>query len=120
MRTTSFLRPGTRAEAVAALRDERGQVSDEIEALISARVRSLRSASATTPPDTSPGTTANAFAPPPICDACGPCSEADALYCSRCGRRLASRPSCDGCKAELSPDSRYCDRCGRQVAPRSS
>jgi len=104
------------AEAVAALRDERGPVSDDIEALISARMLSLRSAGATTPPDTSPGITADASGPPPVCDVCGPRPEPDALYCARCGRRLASRPPCDGCGADLSPSSRYCDRCGRQVA----
>jgi hypothetical protein len=104
------------AEAVAALRDERGPVSDDIEALISARVLSLRSASAVTPPDTPPGIAADDSGPAPVCDACGPCPEPDALYCSRCGRRLATRPRCDGCGADLSPGSRYCDRCGRQVA----
>ncbi len=104
------------AEAIAALRDERERVPNDIEALISARVLSLRSASATMPPDTAPGIPSDASGPPPVCDACGPRAEPDALYCSWCGRRLVSHAPCDGCGAELSPSSRYCDRCGRQVA----
>jgi hypothetical protein len=59
------------AEAVAAMRAEEahGRV-DDIEAMIAARARALRDGS------------------PPACAACGPRAEADAVFCSNCGRPL--------------------------------
>ena len=78
------------AAAVAALRDEEGPVSDDIEALIAARVRSLRSASATTSPDTPATIPSDSTGPLPACGACGPCAEPDALYCSACGGPVAA------------------------------
>lgn len=102
--------------AVEALRDEREPVSSDIEALIAARVRSLRSASATTSLDTWPQIQSATSAPIPACVVCGPRPEPDARYCSGCGLPLGSRPACDRCGAALSPDSRYCATCGRQVA----
>ncbi len=104
------------AEAVAALRDERGPVSDDIEALIFARVLSIRSASATTPPDTSPVIPSDASRPHPVCDACGPRPEPEAVFCSTCGVRLRSVSLCARCGAALAPGSRFCDSCGRPVA----
>ena len=76
--------------AVEALRHEQaGAVSNDIEALIAAKVRSLRSATAATPSDTSPP-----FSPAsgsgPACDTCGPRPEPDALFCSTCGRPVAA------------------------------
>lgn len=91
------------AEALEALRTEEGEGTNDIEALIAAKVRSLRSASAAT----SLGS--------PSCDTCGPRPEPDALFCSSCGRRLASAP-CDRCGAALVPGSRFCEGCGRPVA----
>ena len=104
------------AAAVDALRDEREPVSSDIEVLIAAKVRSLRSASATTSLDTWPPIPSDASGPIPACETCGPRPEPDALYCSHCGRRLGSHPGCDRCGAALSSDSRYCTSCGRQVA----
>jgi hypothetical protein len=86
------------AAALNALRQESEQAPDDIEALIAAKVRALRSASAPT--------SSNA----------GPRPEPDAIFCSTCGRRLPDRSSCDRCGATLTPDSRFCEGCGRQVA----
>lgn len=102
--------------AVEALRGEQaGLVSNDIEALIAAKVRSLRSAPATTPLDTCPPPAA-ASGSGPACDICGPRPEPDAVYCSTCGRRLAARQYCDRCGAGLVPGSRFCEACGRPVA----
>jgi len=67
------------AAALEVLRSEQaGPASDDLEALIAARVRSLRSASATKSSNTgSPG-----------CPTCGPRPEGDAVFCSNCGVRL--------------------------------
>jgi hypothetical protein len=95
------------AAALDALRKEQaGPASDDLEAMIAAKVRSLRSASATTPPDTST----------PACSACGPRPEADAVFCSNCGRRLPTSQACGRCGAALLPDSKFCEGCGRPVA----
>lgn len=107
------------AAAVEALRREQaGLVSNDIEALIAARVRSLRSArsaAATTSPDTFSPLTAGAGSGP-ACDTCGPRPEPDAVYCSTCGRPLTARQYCDRCGAGLVPGSRFCEACGRPVA----
>jgi hypothetical protein len=69
-------------EALKALRGEQaGAVSEDLEALIAVKVRALRSASATAPPNSS------ALA----CITCGPRPEPNAVFCSTCGLRL--RPS---------------------------
>jgi hypothetical protein len=102
--------------AVEALRhEEAGAVPNDIEALIAARVRSLRSATATTPVDTFPPLSA-ASGSGPACDTCGPRPEPDAVYCSTCGRPLTARQYCDRCGAGLVPGSRFCEACGRPVA----
>jgi hypothetical protein len=50
-----------------------------------------------------------------VCPACGPRPEADAVYCSNCGRYLRDR--CADCGAPvLSPDARYCTGCGNRLA----
>jgi hypothetical protein len=104
-------------EAVDALRvEEVGAASNDLEVLIAARVRSLRSAAANPPSATPPppGATSDAG---PLCDHCGPRPEADAVFCSTCGRSLAAqRYYCDRCGAGLVPASRYCEACGRPVA----
>jgi hypothetical protein len=106
------------AAAVEALREEQAAVSNDVEALIAARVRSLRSASTATsldpPPDLSPPPRSSDSAP--TCDACGPRPEPDAIFCSSCGRRLASNAPCARCGAALVPGSRFCEGCGRPVA----
>jgi rRNA maturation endonuclease Nob1 len=108
-----FLKDKYTAAALDALRHESEEVaSDDLEAMIAAKVRALRSASAATPANAStlpPGAT-------PACTSCGPRPEPDAIFCSSCGRRLQPRSVCDRCGAALSPDSRYCETCGRQVA----
>ena len=104
-------------EAVDALRgEEAGAGSSDLEALIAARVRSLRSAPANPPSATHPPLAATPGSGP-LCDHCGPRPEPDAVFCSTCGRSLtAQRHYCDRCGAGLVPASRYCEACGRPVA----
>jgi rRNA maturation endonuclease Nob1 len=108
-----FLKAKYTEAALDALRQETEEAaSDDVEALIAAKVRALRSASAATSSNTS-------TIPPvfnPSCTTCGPRPEPDAIFCSSCGRGLAQRSVCDRCEAALTPDSKYCERCGRQVA----
>jgi double zinc ribbon protein len=100
------------AAALDAIRHETEVGSDHIEALVAAKVRALRFASAATSsnaPTSQSGTS-------PACNACGPRPEPDALFCSSCGRRLPIPSVCDRCGAGLMPESRFCEACGRQVA----
>jgi ribosomal protein L40E len=90
--------------ALAALRAEAGTGSDDVEAMIAGRVRSLRSARAST------------SSPAPACPDCGPRPEPDAVFCSSCGFRLTAPESCGRCGATLPPDSRFCESCGTRVA----
>jgi hypothetical protein len=102
--------------AVEALRrDQAEEVSTDVEALIAARVRSLRFDTATTSSDTSPilSPVSGAVA---ACETCGPRPEPDAVFCSTCGFPLTSRQYCDPCGARLLPGSRFCEACGRPVA----
>ncbi len=100
--------------AVEALRGEQKLlVSNDVEALIAARVHSLRSAS--TPSDTT-AAPLGASASLPTCDHCGPRPEPDALFCSTCGRRLSAHQYCNRCGAGLVPGSKFCEACGRPVA----
>jgi hypothetical protein len=94
-----------RAESLGAGGDGRGSgAPDDVEAMIAAKVRSLRSAVTSKSPDL------------PQCPTCGPRPESDAVYCSTCGSRLPLLPVCTHCGAELPPDSRFCTACGTQVA----
>jgi hypothetical protein len=108
-----FLKDKYTAAALDALRQETEEAaSDDVEAMIAAKVRALRSASAATSSNTS-------TIPPvfhPSCTACGPRPEPDAIFCSTCSRRLTANSACASCGAGLSPNSRYCESCGRQVA----
>jgi hypothetical protein len=111
-----FLKAKYTLTAVEALRqEEAGAVSNDIEALIAAKVRALRSASATTPSDTAPSLSPSSGSAP-ACEICGPRPEADALFCSTCGRRLTTPRHCNRCGAGLVPGSRFCEACGRPVA----
>ena len=92
------------AEALEALRQEEAAAPGDVEALIAARVRQLRSASAATPSGTA------------ACPTCGPRPEPDAVYCSNCGRALAGPALCTRCSAEVAPGSRFCEACGNRVA----
>jgi predicted nucleic acid-binding Zn ribbon protein len=86
-------------EALAALRAEgSGNGAPDLEAMISARVRSLSGGN------------------PPPCPTCGPRPEPDAAFCSTCGLRLDTGRSCGSCGAAIPPDSAFCDRCGARVA----
>jgi hypothetical protein len=116
-----FLKAKYTAAALEAMRQDGdtstpGRVSDDVEAMIAAKVRALRSATAATPSD-DPVTSGSAkTAATASCSNCGPRPEADAVFCSSCGRRLPARAFCDRCRTVLPPGSRYCESCGRQVA----
>jgi hypothetical protein len=111
-----FLKAKYTVAAVEALRQDQVEaVSNDVEALIAAKVRSLRSATVRTPPDTSPALSPASGSGPP-CDTCGPRPEPDALFCSTCGRRLTTRQYCHPCGAGLVPGSKFCEACGRPVA----
>jgi hypothetical protein len=103
--------------ALEALRADSGAsgpepVSDDIESMIAARVRTIRFASGSTPSD-APIHPASST---PVCSSCGPRPEPDAAFCSTCGRRLSADSSCAGCGATLTPNTTFCERCGRVVA----
>ena len=87
-------------EALAALRAEGSGdgTTPDLEAMISARVRSLSGGG------------------PPPCRTCGPRPEADAAFCSTCGLRLDAGRSCQSCGAALPADSAFCESCGARVA----
>ena len=87
-----------RAEAPAAV------ASSDVEVLIAARVRALRSAQTSAPPGA------------PSCSPCGPRPEGDAAFCSSCGQRLREGGACAGCGAALGAGSRFCTECGAGVA----
>jgi hypothetical protein len=93
--------------AVLAMRAEEQQAgadteaADPVEAIIRAKVRALRQA---------PGEGS------PPCPACGPRPEADAVFCSTCGRRLPTGSACGRCGAVLAPDARFCESCGSSQA----
>ena len=97
----AFLKEKYTAAALEALRAE---APDDIEAMVAARVRVLRSASTSV----SPGA--------PGCPTCGPRPEPDAVFCSTCGQRLPLAGRCNHCGAALAPDGRFCEGCGSRVA----
>jgi Double zinc ribbon len=100
-----FLKEKYTAQALEALRaEEMSEAPDDVEALVSHRVRALRSAAATAPPGA------------PTCPTCGPRPEADAVFCSTCGSRLPAPTTCARCGAALTADSRFCEGCGSRVA----
>jgi rRNA maturation endonuclease Nob1 len=108
-----FLKGKYTAQALDAMRQESEEAaSDNIEALIAAKVRALRSASAS-PSANASHSTADLH---PSCISCGPRPEPDAIFCSSCGRRLLSGAACHRCGAALGPESRFCESCGQQVA----
>jgi len=91
------------AAKVGAQSEERDGGGD-VEVMIAARVRALRSAATSAPPGA------------PVCSTCGPRPEPDAVFCSTCGRRLLPGGACAGCGAELGQGSRFCEQCGTGVA----
>ncbi len=55
--------------------------------------------------------------PRAACPAHGPRPEADATFCSECGRRLATAPGyCARCGGALEQEAHYCHACGARVA----
>lgn len=93
------------AAALEALRaEEQSRAPADVEAMIAARVKTLRSAATAT------STGARS------CPDCGPRPEPDAAYCSSCGRPLAAHGACERCGAPLAPGSRFCEGCGTRVA----
>ncbi|HVX40406.1 MAG TPA: zinc ribbon domain-containing protein [Gemmatimonadaceae bacterium] len=89
-------------EAIAAMREARdgsaaaaAPSDDEIEAAVQAYRSRTKGAA--------------------VCVSCGPRPEADAVFCSSCGRYLRDR--CAGCGAPVvAPDARYCLSCGGALA----
>jgi hypothetical protein len=113
-----FLKSRYTTEALEALRTEEAVRTDDVEALIAAKVRSLRSPSASTSPGTSSPSTVqpSGFTATISCPACGPRPEHDALFCSSCGGNLDSSIACGRCGAAIVPGARFCEACGRPVA----
>ena len=81
--------------AVEILREEG---TDPIEAMIAARVQTLRAGG------------------PRVCPTCGPRPESDAAFCSTCGVRLDGVPVCPSCGGGLEPGGRFCGTCGTAIA----
>jgi Double zinc ribbon len=105
-----FLKTKYTSQALEALRAEKSAMEvGDVEAMIAARVRSLRSAATSAPSTSTPGTAR-------ACPTCGPRPETDALFCSTCGARLPLAGACSGCGAALGADSRFCEQCGARVA----
>jgi hypothetical protein len=118
-----FLKAKYTSAALEALRSdsagEPGTVSDDVEAMVAAKVRALRSASARSSSDAPSNLLPLSQVPgrlAPACQTCGPRPEPDAVFCSTCGHGLPGRAACDRCGAALQPDSKFCEACGRQVA----
>jgi hypothetical protein len=112
----AFLKGKYTGVALEALRAESAEAAEvraqsgrqdgggDVEVMIAARVRALRSAATSAPPGA------------PVCSTCGPRPEPDPVFCSTCGRRLLPGGACAGCGAELGQGSRFCEQCGTGVA----
>jgi len=49
----------------------------------------------------------------PKCSSCGEVCDTEDLYCSRCGKPLASlKKQCPVCKAEIKSNATFCTKCG--------
>jgi hypothetical protein len=105
-----FLKRKYTGAALEALRGEEGTAPAEgggagdVEVMIAARVRALRSAATSAPPGAL------------TCPTCGPRPEPQAVFCSTCGQRLQPGGACAGCGVEVIPGSRFCEQCGTSVA----
>jgi hypothetical protein len=92
-------------EALEAMREEERETPapapepDQIESLVAARLRVIRGGPSS-----------------PTCPRCGPRPEADAVFCSSCGDRLALPGACGHCGASIRTDARFCEACGNRVA----
>ena len=87
-------------EALSAMRAETRQAATLTDAELEAVIRRQRE-----------GASSSSRA----CPTHGPRAEADAVYCSDCGRYLLG--ACDQCGATVSaPGARFCDSCGHRLA----
>lgn len=55
-----------------------------------------------------------------VCPACGPRTEADAVFCCNCGRKLTAARSqggsfCTGCGKDLPAGAKFCAECGTKI-----
>ncbi len=79
----------------------------------------LRSDTAAVPGPESPAARPRAVVPiaGSVCPTHGVRPEANAKFCSACGRRLSNATGfCGKCGTALPPDARFCAVCGRRVA----
>lgn len=120
--------PDAPVDAIAALREvefdrETGKLSDSDYATLKAEytrdaLAALRAQDAATSGVSDAEVEAMILAyrtPRRSCDTCGPRPEADALYCSSCGRFLAGE--CARCGSSVTePGARYCPACGATLA----
>ncbi len=103
------------AQAIEAMRQDDGPgpaaaagagagagAAPDVEALVAAEVRSLRAAE-------------GQLDRQPTCDTCGPRPEADAVFCSTCGKLLTHPAPCGECGAPLEPGGHFCGSCGTAV-----
>jgi len=94
---------------------------DELKAKYTAEaLAALRADSAAAPADTPTISRPRTTLPPAARAACpthGVRPEADARFCSACGRRLFTATGfCAKCGTALEPGARFCAACGRRVA----
>ena len=104
---TSVALDALRVEAAAeadAARTAAPDAASDVEAMVAARVRAIRSAGSVATPGA------------PACPTCGPRPEQNAVFCSTCGSRLRPGGACAGCGAEVGQASRFCEHCGTGVA----
>ncbi len=59
-------------------------------------------------------------APETRCPSCDSALPPDALFCGRCGERLAQERSCAGCGRSNPPDMRFCLGCGAPLEARAA
>ena len=85
------------------------------EALVALRAESREPGAGSSPMPAAPAP--RSLLPAPSCPTHGPRPEPDALFCSECGRRLATAPGyCARCGTALEHDAHYCHSCGARVA----
>ena len=95
-----FLKQKYTVEALAALREEADSAPADVEAMVAARVETIRSGAA----------------PSAGCPMCGIGLEPGARFCSACGHRVGGPAACTSCGSELTPGTRFCGNCGGRVA----
>lgn len=94
---------------------------DALKAKYTAEALAALRADSAAAPDDMPAISRPRTAVPPAaraaCPAHGVRPEADARFCSTCGRRLSTATGfCAKCGSALEPDARFCAACGRRVA----